>query len=117
MNDKVDEWAEYCRTLETAIRKHRDSWLAGDDKCWKDNEELYKVLPEGYEPPVRDTLCELVNCEKYVASCHDPRVTYISPQRRIEELESENKTLQEKVDQLEYRAVWGERPIGDDCPM
>lgn len=75
--------------LVFAIRAHRDSYLSGDNKCWKDNEELYKLLPEGYEPPKRDTLCELENCKKYIESCHDPRVEYISPQLRIEALEKE----------------------------
>ena len=49
-----------------AIRKVRDQ--KGDDRCWKDLEELYGVLPEGYESPVRDTLVELENCKKYIAS-------------------------------------------------
>lgn len=82
---------------ENAIRKHRDSWLAGDDKCWKDNEELYKILPEGYSPPIRDTTVELNLCEKYIKSCHAPHITYISPQRRIEELEAEVARLETEI--------------------
>lgn len=73
--------------LQAAVRKHRDSYLSGDDKCWQDNETLYKALPEGYTPPARDTTVEIENCRRYLASCHDPRVEYVSPQRRIEELE------------------------------
>jgi hypothetical protein len=73
--------------LQAKIRWHRDQWLSGDNKCWKDNEELYKLLPEGYTPPQRDTLCELENCKRYIESCHDPRVKYASPQVRIQELE------------------------------
>lgn len=103
---------EYAHKLEVVIRAHRDSWLRGDDKCWQDNEELYKLLPEGYKSPERDTTVELDNCRKYIASCHDPKIEYVSPQRRIEELEAENKVLEEKVHQLEYAAIWGERPIG-----
>lgn len=89
--------------IQEAIRKHRDSWLSGDDKCWRDNEELYKLLPEGYTPPERDTFCELKNCIRYVESCHDPRVTYTSPQRRIEELEAELKDAKKTINSLRHR--------------
>lgn len=90
--------------LREGIRRHRDSWLRGDDKCWKDNEELYKLLPERYSPPSRDTLVELSNCEKYIASCHDPRVEYVSPQRRIEKLEAEVRQLRGLLSQI-FRLV------------
>jgi hypothetical protein len=76
-----------------AIRWHYQQWISGDDKCWQDNEELYSLLPEGYNPPARDTLVMLENCVKYVASCHRPGTEYVSPQRRIEELEAALKTL------------------------
>jgi hypothetical protein len=75
------------KILEENIRKHRDSWLNGDDKCWKDNVELYKLLPEGFELPERDESVELEDCKKYLHSCHHPGVAYVSPQRRIEMLE------------------------------
>jgi hypothetical protein len=75
--------------LQAKIRWHQNQWLSGDNKCWKDNEELYKLLPEGYTPPERDTLCELENCKRYIESCHDPRVKYVSPQVRIQELEKQ----------------------------
>lgn len=86
--------------LENAIREHRDSWLRGDDKCWKDNEALYRLLPEGYTAPPRDTTVELHLCEKYIKSCHAPHIEYVSPQRRIEELEEEVRKLYIKVDML-----------------
>jgi hypothetical protein len=69
---------------ENGIRRHRQSYIRGDDKCWKDNETLYQLLPEGFEIPKRDEACELKNCEKYIASCHHPGVTYTSPQDRLE---------------------------------
>ncbi len=72
--------------LRDAIRQHRDA--RGDDRCWMDDEELYKVLPEGYTPPARDTTVELASCEQYIACRHNPATEYVSPQRRIEQLES-----------------------------
>jgi len=72
--------------LQTAIRTHRD--MRGDDRCWLDDETLYKVLPEGYIPPTRDTAVELDACRQFIQSRHNPATVYISPQRRIEELES-----------------------------
>lgn len=74
-------------SLRTGTRDHRDQ--RGDDKCWMDDEKLYKLLPEGYTPPARDTAVELANCRKYICSRMNPATIYISPQRRIEELELE----------------------------
>ena len=85
--------------LFSAIRKHRDQ--RGDDRCWLDDEELYKVLPEGYEPPVRDSCVQLELCKKFIECRHNPSTIYISPQRRIEELEEENKKLKEKIERYE----------------
>jgi hypothetical protein len=70
--------------LQAAIRKHRDE--RGDDRCWLDDEELYKVLPEGYTPPPRDTAVELANCERFIACRHNPATEYVSPQREIDRL-------------------------------
>jgi chromosome segregation ATPase len=104
---RLAEMTERVEQLENAIRKHRDSWLSGDNACWKDNEELYKLLPEGFTPPERGTLVELKNCERYIASCHHPEVNYVSPQVRIEELEAKVKELQEKIERLEeVNSVW-----------
>lgn len=89
--------------LENGIRHLKTEFFRGDSKCWLDIEELCKLLPEGYAPPERDTFCELENCKKYIASCHDPRVKYTSPQKRIEELEAELKLLKLTNNQLERR--------------
>lgn len=89
--------------LEAAIRSHRDQH--GDDRCWKDHETLYAVLPEGYIPPVRDSTIELENCKRYIASCYDPRTEYVSPQRRIEELEAQVAELQALVRGLSDRVA------------
>jgi hypothetical protein len=73
--------------LQDAIRSHRDA--RGDDRCWMDDEELYKTLPEGYTPPQRDSAVELQMCERFIRSRQHPATVYVSPQRRIEELEAE----------------------------
>lgn len=54
------------KTLEAAIRKHRDQ--RGDDRCWLDDMELYAVLGEPIHPnilalPPRETF--LGNCARY----------------------------------------------------
>lgn len=77
--------------LEAAIRSHRDQ--RGDDRCWMDDETLYTVLPEGYTPPVRDSSVELERCQKYITCRHNPATEYVSPQRRIEELEGHLRNL------------------------
>lgn len=84
-------------SYEEAIRYHRDQYLSGDNKCWQDNEELYKLLPEGYTPPSRDTKAELEMCAKYLESCHDPRIQYKNPQDRIKELEQLVASLTEEL--------------------
>lgn len=79
------------QALRDAVRRHRDQ--RGDDRCWLDDEELYRHLPEGYDPPKRDTAVELDNCRKYLASRQNPKTEYDSPQRRIEELEKALEAL------------------------
>ena len=76
--------------LASAIRKHRDQ--RGDDRCWQDDHEMYAVLPEGFTPPATDTAVELENCKRYI-ECRHGGTEYVSPQRRIEELEAENASL------------------------
>lgn len=85
----MTHYKEKYDVLLAAIRKHRDQ--RGDDRCWMDDYELYRALPEGInEADLR--LCtpdEMIECcKKYIASRHDPSKSYISSQRRIEELES-----------------------------
>jgi len=91
----TDAQADQLTKYETAIRDMRDQ--RGDDRCWKDLENLYALLPEGYTPPVRDEAVEIENCIKYIRSCHDPRTTYVSPQRRIEELEALTQQQTQKL--------------------
>jgi hypothetical protein len=93
--DKGLEWLGMCMKYEEAIRKHRDQ--KGDDRCWMDDEELYKILPEGYTPPERDSCVELELCKKFIATRHNPGTSYISPERRIEELEEENRKLKKEL--------------------
>lgn len=81
--------------LRVAIRKHRDQ--RGDDRCWLDDEELYKVLPEGYTPPERDTSVELHNCEQFIACRHNPATVYVSPEIEIARLREEVATLKKEL--------------------
>lgn len=108
-----DSLRDRIECLEDAIRKHRDQ--RGDDRCWQDDEELYKVLPEGYTPPARDSTVELAMCQKYIACRHNPNTQYVSPQRRIEELEKQCNGLKaaaEKVvafhEDKDRRSNWSE---------
>jgi hypothetical protein len=60
----VDVEIEFER-LRAAIRKHRDQH--GDDRCWLDDQELYKVLGDQNEPdnsmPPKEQF--LANCSRY----------------------------------------------------
>lgn len=78
---------ERCELLEAAIREHRDE--RGDDRCHADDGRLYTAtLPEGDTRPARETAVTIENCMAYIA-CRQTGRTYVSPQRRIEELEAE----------------------------
>src|SRR5688500_13534748 len=81
----VNDLRRTVERYESAIRRIRDQ--RGDDRCWQDFEELFKLLPEGYTPPVRDTTIELSNCRKFIDSLHNPETEYVSPQREIEDLQ------------------------------
>jgi hypothetical protein len=87
------------RRLQAAIRRHRD--YRGDDRCFLDDRELYAVLPEGYTPPAKDSAVTLAQCERYIACRQDPATEYVSPQRRIEELEAQVKLLNEALTQTD----------------
>lgn len=80
--------------LRSAIRQHRDE--RGDDRCHADDGRLYAVLPEGDTRPARETAVTLENCAKYI-ECRQTGREYISPQRRIEELEAENLELEKQL--------------------
>jgi hypothetical protein len=84
--------------LRDAVREHRDQ--RGDDRCWLDDEKLYAALPEGYTPPTRSETVELSLCQRYIASRHHPCTEYVSPQRRIEELEKELADLRAVISKL-----------------
>ncbi len=70
------------RRAEQAIRAHRD--VRGDDRCWRDDETLYEVLPEGFRSQELDSAVELERCKQYILCRHNPHTVYVSPQRRIE---------------------------------
>jgi hypothetical protein len=77
--------------LRAGIREHRDA--RGDDRCWRDDVTLYQLLPEGFTPPAHDSFVELERCKQFIACRQNPSTLYISPQRRIEELEAALKDL------------------------
>lgn len=78
--------AEVAR-YEAGIRAHRDQ--RGDDRCWRDDEDLYKLLPEGFAAPERDTAVELDNCRRFIELRQNPATQYVSPQREIERLNAD----------------------------
>jgi hypothetical protein len=84
---RFDELQDELDSLRDAVRKHRDQ--RGDDRCWLDDEELYRALPEGYVAPARDASVELALCQQFIHCRHNPATVYVSPQRRIEELEAQ----------------------------
>lgn len=88
MERQREVFAKYQRLL-VAVRKHRDQ--RGDDRCHLDDGELYgelyAALPEGDTRPARDTAVTLENCQRFIA-CRQQGREYVSPQRRIEELEA-----------------------------
>lgn len=84
--------------LEAAIRKHRD--YRGDDRCWRDDVELYAVLRDGWTIPECDTSVDLENCRRFIECRKNPYTKYVSPQRRIEELEKRQVKLEEIVARL-----------------
>lgn len=89
-------------SLLAAIRRHRD--YRGDDRCYQDDGELYKVLPEGDTRPPREVAVTLENCYKYI-TCRQQGREYVSPQHRIQELEDESEFLNGRVKELEAHAL------------
>lgn len=98
----LDEGAARIEVLEAAIRAHRD--VRGDDRCWRDDEALYGVLPEGYTPPERDTAVELENCKRYIASRQHPQTSYVSPDVTIAMLRDDVAQAQAENQKLRARA-------------
>lgn len=86
------------KKYEEGIRAHRDA--RGDDRCWMDDEELYKLLPEGFEPPLRDSSVELERCKQFITCRHNPSTEYVSPEREIESLKDDIKERDERIDRL-----------------
>ncbi len=89
--------------LRAGIRKHMNT--RGDDRCYQDDHDLYLLLPEGDTRPVREVAVTLENCQRYI-ECRQQGREYVSPQRRIEELEkqihaleAENHLLREELGQ------------------
>jgi hypothetical protein len=95
-NEEYVKATRRAERAEAAIRAHRDA--RGDDRCWLDDEELYRALPEGYTPPARDTTVELARCEQFIAQRQNPATVYVSPQREIERLQALFTTVLDVLD-------------------
>ncbi len=80
--------------LKLAVRKHMNT--RGDDRCFQDDHELYLALPEGDTRPDWEVAVTLENCTRYI-ECRQQGREYVSPQRRIEELEAEVKDLRHQL--------------------
>lgn len=96
--DVGEAFLEQCKRieeLENAIRNHRDQ--KADDRCWLDDQELYKVLNDGYlgDNTVGDKKAMLKNCERYLEN----RCSY-GNWRTYAELEAENNRLREENERL-----------------
>jgi hypothetical protein len=80
-----------------AIRKHMH--VRGDDRCYVDDAELYAVLPEGDVRPSRESAVTAENCARFIHLRQDGREReYVSPQRRIDELEAEVAALRAELE-------------------
>lgn len=88
--------------LRAGIRKHMNT--CGDDRCYQDDHDLYLLLPEGDTRPAREVAVTPENCQRYI-ECRQQGREYVSPQRRIEELEADNSRLRKLYDELK-RAIW-----------
>ncbi len=105
---------ERIENLESAIRNHRDE--RGDDRCWMDDETLYKVLPEGYTAPARDSSVEIEKCVEYIKCRQNPATEYVSPQRRIEELEQVEEVYLKRLHALEQKVAYLDKHVKIDYP-
>ena len=66
LQKKVVALTQENTVLKTAIRKHRDQ--RGDDRCWMDDDELYRVLNEPlFDRPMPSPDKMLKNCEKFIS--------------------------------------------------
>lgn len=97
--------------LLLAIRQHRDE--RGDDRCHADDARLYAVLPEGDTRPARETAVTLENCTKYI-ECRQTGREYVSPQRRIEELEAELQQARAAMDPAICRLQFPDGSVPED---
>lgn len=63
---KNRELADIADKLRLAIENHRDQ--KADDRCWMDDQELYKVLNDGNlgDNRVGDKAAMMVNCARFI---------------------------------------------------
>lgn len=92
--------------LRAGVRAHRD--MRGDDRCHIDDATLYALLPDGDTRPARESAVTIENCARFI-ECRQQGREYVSPERRIEELEAENAALRAKLDDTYRRATASQR--------
>jgi len=59
------------KRLRGGIRSHRDQ--RGDDRCWKDDEKLYALVPDGMAQTALDEALMRPNCERFFRLRVNPR--------------------------------------------
>lgn len=77
-DDHISILIDEIQSLRDAVRKHRDE--KHHDRCWLDDLELYKKLPEGLDkvdqqlPPEKEFLD---NCKRYYDHRQNPNIVFI----------------------------------------
>lgn len=112
MTDDLADAYQRIKELEAAIKKHRDQ--RGDDRCWVDDQELYKMVGDekaNTALPPKEIFME--NCAKFHASRQAPsyfNVTISSPKKEQQTVvvqatsEAEAaKLVQQKYEHTELR--------------
>lgn len=85
-NKKLEEVKEELLKLRNGIRYHRDQ--KGDDRCWLDDVELYKLLPEQ-----RDADFTLPPKDEFARDC--ARFWQSRQPNPVNELKVDDKTIQD----------------------
>lgn len=109
-------WRDRALKAEAAIRKHRDQ--RGGDRCWMDDADLYRVLPDSPNGPlpqvfeVGDKAAMLKECEHYIQRrCFEGGTWKSNAEWEAEAAALRNgieKIYRQISQQLEHGALWTE---------